>query len=240
MTRLFWGPDKPVSDDSLELLGNKTLRFNHTLKPALITSQDRPVALGGIMGGSQTQVDQTTKRIVLECANFNMDHLWRATMHYGIFSAAATRFSKGQSLAQITPVIQRAAQLLATVGGGRVRGGVCEQGVTHPITPQTIKIDLEFINQRLGTNLKLATVVTTLEAVGIKVEAQTNELIVGVPWWRTDLRIVEDIVEEIGRLTGYENIKPVLPQRAINSVAVNQRLQLNQRPATLVGQQWRQ
>lgn len=211
--------------EELKLLNGKTLAFN---QPAVVIATDKqPVALGGIMGGSKAEVDYTTKRVLLECANFNMYNLRHTTMHYGIFSEAATRFTKRQSLAQIPSIAQRTASLIEVVAKGQLEPSIYEfEAEPSKNELKNLSIKADFINQRLGSNLKSQQIANLLEAVEFKVQPLAESLELKVPFWRTDIEIAEDIVEEVGRLNGgYMALKPVLP-KYLRAVSDNQLLNL--------------
>ena len=215
--------------ESLQLLNGKQLKFD---QPALVIATDQqPVALAGIMGGSETEVDLNTKTIVLECANFNMYQLWRTSMHYGVFSEAATRFSKGQSLAQIPTVAQATAEMMTASATGQLQSTIYESKPIGQTSKATVTVHVDFINQRLGSNLTFEEIVELLEKVEFEVILKTEQLLeVKPPFWRMDIGIAEDIVEEIGRLNGgYQSLKPQLPLRPLQAIEIDKLLKLKTR-----------
>ena len=204
-----------VKKETLKLLNGKTAVFD---QPAIVIATDKkPIALGGIMGGSEAEVDQSTRTVLLECANFNMYSLRRTTMHYGIFSEAATRFTKGQSRAQIPSVAHRTADLIAYSTAGQIEPPIYEfQQAADQSESKSLLTTAKFINQRLGSELTTEVISSLLTAVEFNVKAEGEQLRIDLPFWRTDIEIAEDIVEEIGRLNGgYMTLKPVLPIRPI-------------------------
>lgn len=212
--------------ESLLLLNGKKLTFD---QPALVIATDRqPVALAGVMGGSETEVDQNTKTVLLECANFDMYDLWRTSMRYGIFSEAATRFTKGQSPWQIPAVAQATAEAIAQDGSGLLKPVVYELWDQAAAPRKALCVHLDFINRRLGSSLAFQTVIDLLERVEFEVSLKTEQTLeIKPPFWRTDIAIAEDIVEEIGRLNGgYQALEPVLPRRSMQAAAVGELLKL--------------
>lgn len=173
----------------------------------LITSNNVPVALAGVMGGASTAIDENTRRIILESATFNLYHLRKTGMHHGIFSEALTRFTKGQPAYQTLAVAGACADMLKS---GFVITASADQ-YPEPAKSSVVKITTKSINTLLGTKYTPSTIMKTIENVGFKVQNQADELQVLVPDWRTDINIPEDIIEEVGRLNGYDNITPVLP-----------------------------
>ena len=211
-------------DDTLTLLDGKKISFEDGAT-ILITSHDMPVGIGGIMGGLDTEVDESTTRIVLECANFDMYAIRRASMQHGLFTDAVTRFNKGQSPHQADRVLKEAVATLEFVAGGKVVSAVCDEGQKLP-TAQPVSITSDFINQRLGTSVSAAEVVDVLTRVEFNVHATTDVLEVTPPFWRTDIEISEDIVEEVGRLIGFSALPLDLPKRTLAPVQRNQLLEL--------------
>ena len=199
-------------DELLQLLDGKTIKC--TPDDILITSNNIPVALAGAMGGASTEIDASTKKVFLESATFSLYHLRKTQMHHGIFSEAITRFTKGQPAAQTAPVLS------ATIA--YLRGTPLEYTDAYPSKRPApiIKITPTEINSLLGTTYSKEIIISTLTNVGFKIEAcpdtaVRSETILKVtpPLWRTDIAIKEDIIEEIGRLQGFDNIPQSLPQR---------------------------
>lgn len=190
--------------EELQLLDGKTIKCNS--EDILITSNNAPVALAGAMGGKNTEVDASTKRIVLESATFSLYHLRKTQMAHGIFSEAITRFTKGQPAATTLAVLEETIQRL----GVEPLAVVDEYPGKAPEI--VVKITTDEINNLLGSKYDTEMIVRTLENVGFKVE-QLAELKVTAPAWRTDIHIKEDIIEEVGRLLGYDNLPISLPKK---------------------------
>ncbi len=197
-------------DEELKLLGGKNLN----IQPGaiVITNGDKPIGLGGIMGGTETEVDETTKNIVLECGTFDMNATRRSAMTHGLFTDAATRFTKGQSPLQNRAVIAKAADEIIKIAGGGIAGDLIDKISNLPSAP-VVSVEAEFINRRLGLDLKYEQIEKILTNVEFKVVRQKDQLEVTAPFWRTDIEIAEDIVEEVGRLYGYDHLPLNLPKR---------------------------
>lgn len=193
--------------EELQLLDGKTISCNP--EDILITSNNIPVALAGAMGGKNTEIDASTQRVVLESATFSLYHLRKTQMAHGIFSEAITRFTKGQPAAMTLPVLDETLRRLAV----EPLALVDEYPGRAPET--VVKITTDEINQLLGSDYDTATIVRTLENVGFEVElvANARSLKVVAPAWRTDIHIKEDIIEEVGRLLGYDNLPISLPEK---------------------------
>jgi phenylalanyl-tRNA synthetase beta chain len=210
--------------DTLTLLDGKKVSFEDDAT-ILITSHDIPVGVGGIMGGLDTEVDASTTRVVLECANFDMYTIRRASMQHGLFTDAVTRFNKGQSPHQNDRVLKEAVATLEFVAGGKVVSAVQDEGKKLP-TPQPVTVTADFINQRLGTSVSSDQVKDVLTRVEFSVHPTTDALEVTPPFWRTDIEIAEDIVEEVGRLIGFSELPLDLPKRTLAPAQRNELLEL--------------
>lgn len=194
--------------EKLVLLDDEEVSLNEN--DIVITSNDVPVALAGAMGGKSTMIDEDTKNIILESATFSLYNLRKTQMAHGIFSEAITRFTKGQPTCQTLEVAKMCAKMLKD--GFEVAAMADEY--PKPEKEVYILISVEDINKLLGTSYDEKLVIKTLENVGFKVEKKKSGLIIEAPMWRTDIHIKEDIIEEVGRLLGYDNITPTLPLHA--------------------------
>lgn len=211
--------------ETLNLLSGKTVTL--TADDIVIATDKQAIALGGVMGGAETEVDQDTKNIIVECANFDMYTIRRTSMRHGLFTDAVTRFNKGQSHLQNAVVLQK---LVADI---------CEQtgataGAVYDSAPEfssfswePVKVDVSFVNARLGGKLSAEVMQTLLTNVEFGVEIVEDYLVVTPPFWRKDIEIVEDVIEEIGRLYGYNKLPVVLPHRTTAPAMRNPMLELH-------------
>ncbi len=180
----------------------------------VITSNNVPVALAGAMGGANTEIDANTKRVILESATFSLYNLRKTQMAHGIFSEAITRFTKGQPAGQTLPVALRAAELLSAYMTPLT---VCDSQKETPAI-EAVTLPLAQLNSLLGTDFSSEEAKTILENVEFDVKIDGDKIIATAPYWRTDIHIPEDVIEEVGRLSGYDNIAPVLPLHATANV----------------------
>jgi len=197
--------------------------------PTVVVATDKEaIGVGGIMGGSETEVDNNTKNIIIECANWDMYSIRKTAMKYGLFTDAVTRFNKGQSMLQNDIVLEEAVATVQYVSGGHVAGEVFDikSGLR---TPETVKVASDFINTRLGLDLPAEDMAKLLENVEFSVEIHGDELSVTAPFWRTDIEIPEDIVEEVGRLYGFDHLPLVLPWRSIKPAKRDELFELKSR-----------
>ena len=208
--------------EEIILLDGKTVKC--TDNDILITSNNRPVALAGAMGGKNTEIDETTESIILESATFSLYNLRKTQMAHGIFSEAITRFTKGQPASLTLPVLTEAAEILNEIP---TEVADCRP-TTKAVAP--IKVTASGANALLGTNYTVDEMSKTLTNVGFETQYDGKDtLTVTAPAWRTDIHIVEDVVEEIGRLLGYDNIPLQLPLRPFRGAEQDVLLSLKNR-----------
>ena len=214
--------------EKVSLLNGKG--YELTMDDIVIADGEGVIGLAGIMGGTDTEVSDGTKNIVLECANFDMYALRRTAMRHGIFTDALTRFNKGQSPLQNAAVLK---QLMNMVGGVQASQVFdlkqFDDYFDGKYTPANIDINSKFINERLGLDLSGDDICDLLDNVEIKSHGPEEELdyiCIQSPFWRTDLELPEDIVEEVGRLYGFDKLPRRLPRRSIKSTPKNSRREL--------------
>ena len=197
---------KAKAGEKIILLDDKEIECNEN--DILITANDIPVALAGAMGGKNTEIDATTKHVLLESASFSLYNLRKTQMAHGIFSEAITRFTKGVPAGGTFNVLAEAIK--------EMRGKPLVLADKYPGLKKVdvVKIQPEEINGLLGTNYAEKRIIDTLRNVSFEVEKNDNTLTVIAPFWRTDIHIKEDVIEEIGRLLGYDNIPLTLPMHA--------------------------
>lgn len=203
--------------EKLTLLGGKS--FQPKPEDIMIATDKQLIGVGGVMGGAETEVGMDTSNIILECANFDMYSIRRTSMAHGLFTDAVTRFTKGQSPLQNPAVVARIVEEIREHAGGRVASrfiddnhvpkAVLERGSLHA----PVRVSEDFINARLGLRLTVAEMKKLLTNVEFKVAVKGEFMTVTAPFWRTDIELREDIVEEIGRLYGYDLLPLVLPRR---------------------------
>ena len=176
----------------------------------VIADPDGAVALAGVIGGAGSAISATTTRIVLESACFNASSIRKTSSKLKLRTDASMRFEKAQDPVNTVRGLARALELLQEVSPGiRLVGGLAD--AYQPLKPlEPIHLDLDWLNRKLGCSVAPTEVRRILEALEFKVDDKFN---VTVPSWRAtkDISIKEDLVEEIGRMIGYDNIIPVAP-----------------------------
>lgn len=208
---------KAFENEELELLDGRKIKMSQNdIVIATGENDENAVALAGAMGGKSTEIDENTTRILVESATFNLYNLRNTQMRHGIFSEAITRFTKGVPEMMSRKVLDLfGVQLLAL--GGKSLSEIADSKGDFYYNKSEISVSKDKINQILGTNFSSEEIRKTLENVGILTKNDNSEIFV-VPFWRNDLHIEEDLIEEVGRLNGYDNIKLQLPKRTFRAV----------------------
>ena len=176
----------------------------------VITDPDGPIGLAGVMGGANTEVTEDTKTLLLESANFNNVNIRHTSTRLRLRSEASLRFDKGLSPELPPKGLRRATQLLAELAGGTVAKSIID---VYPGTcSQTpLRITGSRIKQVLGISMGMDKVRGVLESLGFECEGSgEGALKVSAPYWRTDISIEDDLVEEVARISGYDDI-PTTP-----------------------------
>jgi len=184
----------------------RTLTSEHLV----ITNGTEPVALAGVMGGANSEVQSDTKTVLLESALFNGQRIRTASKDHGLRSEASARYEKGVDPNRIPAAAERAAQLIALYAGGEVLEGSVEVR-SATFEPKTVRTTVERVNKVLGMSISAMEMKAILERLQFEVVLDNSTLSVTVPTRRGDITIEEDLVEEIARLYGYDNIPTTLP-----------------------------
>lgn len=210
--------------ETLPLLNGKT--YEVTADDIVIVDGEKPIGMGGIMGGGNSEVSETTTNIVLECATFDMYTIRKTSMRHGLFTDAVTRFNKGQSPLQNPSVIGYALNYILKLTGGVAASNVFDMHGDLNALP-VVSVGSKFIGDRLGIQIngaKIAGILGMVEIDLVDAPAEVGELLdFGAPFWRTDLELPEDIVEEVGRLYGFDKLPRELPKRSIKPTQKNQK-----------------
>jgi phenylalanyl-tRNA synthetase beta chain len=188
----------------------------------MITDTAGTIAVGGVMGGANTEVNDGTTAVLLEAANFNFLSIRRTTQILGLSSEAGSRFGKGVDPELTVKALARAGQLLAELAGGAVRPvyGDCYPGKP---APRSIELEPAYINRLLGIDVPVDEMVRVLRALEFEVTeiredgdrpsvSPSPRLRVAIPSHRLDVSIPADLAEEIGRVYGYDRLPVTLLQ----------------------------
>ncbi|MPZ75164.1 MAG: phenylalanine--tRNA ligase subunit beta [Deltaproteobacteria bacterium] len=178
----------------------------------LICDGEMPIALAGVMGGHNSEVTNQTRRVLLESAHFDPTTIRRTAKRLGLHSEASHRFERGVDPSGTVAAADRATALMAEYAGGSVEAGVLD---SYPRPPKISSILLrqESIEKLLGTRIPPDQVEKFLKALGLKIHKRAGQgsLEVLPPTRRTDLTREADLIEDLARLYGYQNIPTTLP-----------------------------
>ena len=201
-----------------------------TTDDIVITDGNKPICLAGVMGGLNSGVDENTTNIIIESAIFESMHIRRTSLKFNLRSEASLRYEKGLNSDYCEQAIERACHLLEKYAGGKVlTGTICHD--TTDRSEKVAKVKVSDVNKFLGINMTLENCLESLEKLGFKYTVDGEEMTVTIPARRLDVEANKaDLIEEIGRLYGYDNIKaelPVIPDKKgeyVGSVKVRKQL----------------
>src|SRR5688572_1541916 len=177
----------------------------------LVTDAGRPVALGGVMGGWDTRVTDTTTRVFFEAAHWRPSAIIGRARKLGMHTDAAHRFERGVDPELPRYAVERATALTLQVMGGKA-GPLTETALAqHLVAPAAVGLRRARLQRVLGTTVADAEVERILRALGMRVEATADGWSVRPPTRRFDIAIEEDLIEEIARIHGYDAIPAHLP-----------------------------
>lgn len=189
---LLDGSEKSLSDEDL-----------------VIADENRPIAIAGVMGGSETAITGETKRIFLESANFNRVLVRKTRIRHGLATDAAYRFEHGADPLWPKKLTGEVEGYFDMYAGAKYVGMFEEGGVEEAI--RTVTITPERVEKVLGSAVTIERMKHILETLSLSVEEKDGVLSVSIPSFRPDLEDEWDLVEEIGRIVGYENVPAAVP-----------------------------
>jgi phenylalanyl-tRNA synthetase beta chain len=191
---------KAGAGEMLVTLDGQTRRLSAEM--CVIADAGRATALGGVMGGKESEIGSGTTDILLECAYFDPKRTRRTRRALGMSTDASYRFERGVDLDATAERLVRAAQLIVAVAGGTIEG--CLDVYPEPRAPRTIFLTDAKLTQVLGVDVARADVERSLTAIGCVVGPKKDRYAVQVPGWRPDLEREIDLVEEVARIVGYD------------------------------------
>ena len=200
----YVGSGKIVVRESREGETLTTLDGNvRNLKPGMLVIADetKPIGLGGIMGGENSEILPDTTTVVFESANFDGTSIRQTALALGMRTESSGKFEKNLDPMMTVPAVQRACELVEMLACGDVMDGMVDI-LNYVPAPKTLELEPGKINALLGTNIPREDMVKYLNLLEIPVEGNT----IHVPSWRPDLNLMADIAEEVGRSYGYNEI----------------------------------
>lgn len=199
------------------------------LDPDMLLIKDgvKAVALAGVMGGFNSEVDENTRNILFEAAHFNSASIRRTSRKLGLRSEASGRFERGLSSDNVLKAMNRAMYLVNLLGAGEVDDFYYDSYPVKQIIP-TIKSTIKRVNSILGMDIKKDEIINIYRRLNFKVEVESegDTLLVTPEAHRIDVQSEIDLVEEVVRIYGYENIPATLPVSTTNTLKVDYNIQL--------------
>ncbi|MDE1310804.1 phenylalanine--tRNA ligase subunit beta [Vibrio aestuarianus] len=182
----------------------------------VVADHNKALAIAGIFGGEGSGVSSETKDVLLECAFFAPDHIRGRARSYGLHTDSSMRFERGVDYALQASAMERATELLVEICGGEVAPVVAVESATDLPTPNTVTLRRTKLDNLLGHSISDADVVEILQRLGLTVEVTDEGWSATAPTWRFDIAIEQDLVEEVGRIYGYNNIPNQAPIAALS------------------------
>lgn len=210
----------------------------HTLtdRNMVIADSTNPIAIAGIIGGKDTEVDSSTKRVIFESANFEKNNIRRTSMELGIFTEAGTKYKHSLDAEMTLPAILKAVELSKEFSNATMASQIVDI-YPLPYKSKTIRLNIPKLNSHLGTNLEKGTIKNILENLEYKVsDVEEEYLNIDLPSWRRDIDIKEDLHEDIARVYGYNNIELKLPNKNIYPPQNNQIFELKKNIRNILSQ----
>jgi phenylalanyl-tRNA synthetase beta chain len=210
-----------VNGEALELLNNQTIMFDE--KCLVISDDESALAFAGVMGGSYSAVHKNTTSVFLECAFFTPLAIAGKARQFGLHTDSSHRFERGVDFELQHRAIERASQLILEICGGQA--GEITEVTTTPELPKRDPINLrqEKLNKILGVTFENETVTGILQRLGMQVAMQADGWKVTSPSFRFDIAIEADLIEEIARIYGYNNLpnNQILVRSSLNQATEN-------------------
>jgi phenylalanyl-tRNA synthetase beta chain len=197
----------------------------------MICDGEKAVGVGGVMGGLNSEIEDVTARVLIEGAYFNPVSIRRTSKKLGLNTDASHRFERGVDPEGCVRAVNRAAKLMVQIGNGNLVEGLIDE-YPNLQTAKDIELGVERTNRLLGTDLDRNQIRGFLESIEFKVEPidqNEDRLKVTPPTFRVDVSRREDLMEEVARLSGYNNIPTTFPAMPAEGRPPAQRIQLRNR-----------
>ena len=172
----------------------------------LITDKDGGIGVAGIMGGANSEITEETTSVFLESANFNAENNRRTAGMLGLRSEATLRFEKGLRAGLTGVAIRRCLRIIQQVAGGTVARGLIDEWPGKGTEQTDVTLTRERIRQVMGLDYPDDLVESTLRSLGFELEGTPKGWRVDIPYWRSDIAIPEDLIEELARIIGYDEL----------------------------------
>ena len=204
------------SDEKITTLAHEDCVLNASIQVIADGHTDVPLAIAGIKGGAHAEITEATTALVLEAGNFDPQLTRKAAQFLKLPTDAAKRFENNISPDVIPYALTELVRLVIEIAGGSVRGFV--DLYPHQEQNEEVRVSLVDINARLGLSLNTSAVSALIDRLGFSKREESDAWYVRAPFERRDIRIPADVIEEVGRVYGYEHVTAVMP----NTVALTE------------------
>ena len=210
-----------VNGEMMEALDGKKYELN--ANDLVIASEDKVLALAGVIGGIDSAISDTTTEIIFESANFNPVNIRKTSTRLGIRTDSAQRFEKSLDPNWCPLALQKAVELVERLCPGATVASVTADERNFQLNSRPIEISVDYFRKKIGVEIGQKKIVGILTKLGFAVKEKKEKLTVVIPSWRAtkDVSIAEDLVEEVLRINGYDSVPAALPEFSINSPEVN-------------------
>ena len=171
----------------------------------MITDGEKSIAIAGVMGGQNSEITDTTTEVVFECASFEQDSIRLTSKKLGLRTDSSSRFEKGIDLQRPKLALDRACYLIEKYGYGKIVGDT-KDNISTNIEQRQISIDAKKIISKLGNDIEIDEIKTILEKLFFEVKVDGTILNIKIPFYRNDITMSDDILEEVARIYGFNNI----------------------------------
>jgi phenylalanyl-tRNA synthetase beta chain len=195
---------RAAAGEKLVTLDDKERKLDSEM--LLIADPKRGIGLAGVMGGANTEISETTTTVFLESATFHGVNNRRTARTLELASQATLRFEKGLRSGLSEVGLRRATKLILEIAGGTAASGIIDAYPGKGQEQQTVRLDRAHITKVLGIEIEASQVESTLGDLGFELTANAAGWDALIPYWRPDISIPEDLVEELARIIGYDNI----------------------------------
>ncbi|KUK77460.1 MAG: Phenylalanine--tRNA ligase beta subunit [candidate division WS6 bacterium 34_10] len=206
-----------IADPEESIHGIDGKVYELTDRNLVIANSQNPIALAGVIGGVDTEIDENTKSIIIESANFDRYNLRRTSMDLGIVTEASTRFTRSQSPELCLNILSKGVELISELAGGKIASTVIDS-YPAPQKPTKVSLNIAKLKERLGIDISKEEITEVLESIEYQIiETSEKYITVQIPVFRQDIEIEEDVYEDIIRIYGYDEIPPKLPLKEIHT-----------------------
>ena len=217
---------QPLHAFDLKMLNGQKIVVQSTIKESVFTTLDskerklsvgslmicdgeREVAIAGVMGGENSEITDETKNILIESAHFNPSSIRKTSKLLGLSTDASYRFERGVDPGNTVYAAERTAQLISELAGGEILNGILDV-YPNKIKEKKIKLRFSRIDKILGYNISKTSVKSILRKLGIKINSELKDAVnVTIPTFRPDIEREIDVIEEVARIAGYDNVPTV-------------------------------